>query len=130
MKKAVIAAHKAMKPTKKQLQEAVHGTLIDLLPPLPTPSSSSLVSSASSSSSNSSNGNPTATRLRLLLAGINPGLYSTATQTHFGRPGNKFWPSLHRSGLTPIQYHPWEEKNLLPLGMIHTLLFMFDMTNT
>ena len=36
---------------------------------------------------------------RLLFAGINPGLRTAATQTHFGNPGNRFWPALHRAGI-------------------------------
>ena len=38
--------------------------------------------------------------LRVLFAGINPGLYSAATGHHFARPGNRFWPALHQSGFT------------------------------
>jgi TDG/mug DNA glycosylase family protein len=38
---------------------------------------------------------------RLLFAGINPGLRTAATQTHFGKPGNRFWPALHRAGIIP-----------------------------
>lgn len=37
---------------------------------------------------------------RLLLVGINPGLYTAAVQTHFAHPGNRFWPAIHRAGLT------------------------------
>ncbi|WP_295651016.1 mismatch-specific DNA-glycosylase [uncultured Dietzia sp.] len=39
-------------------------------------------------------------RLRLLIAGINPGLWTAAVNAPFARPGNRFWPSLHRAGLT------------------------------
>ncbi|WP_295015461.1 mismatch-specific DNA-glycosylase [uncultured Micrococcus sp.] len=38
--------------------------------------------------------------LRLLFIGINPSLWSAATGAHFGRPGNRFYPALHRAGLT------------------------------
>ena len=41
--------------------------------------------------------------LRVLFCGINPGLLSAATGCHFARPGNRFWPALHRSGFTPGQ---------------------------
>jgi TDG/mug DNA glycosylase family protein len=55
--------------------------------------------------------------LRVLFAGINPGLYSAATGHHFARPGNRFWPALHRSGFTPRQFRP-DEQDLLPgLGL-------------
>ena len=51
--------------------------------------------------------------LRVLFSGINPGLYSAATGHHFARPGNRFWPALHRSGLTSRQLHPSEQEQLL-----------------
>jgi TDG/mug DNA glycosylase family protein len=55
--------------------------------------------------------------LRVLFAGINPSLYSAATGLHFARPGNRFWPALHRSGFTSRQLRP-EEQSLLPdLGL-------------
>lgn len=37
--------------------------------------------------------------LRLLFAGINPGLWTAATQTHFAHPSNRFYPALRRAGL-------------------------------
>ncbi len=55
--------------------------------------------------------------LRVVFAGINPGLYSAATGHHFARPGNRFWPALHRSGFTPRQFRPDEQDQLLSLGL-------------
>jgi TDG/mug DNA glycosylase family protein len=55
--------------------------------------------------------------LRVLFCGINPGLWSGATGHHFARPGNRFWPALHRSGFTPRQYRPDEQDELLALGL-------------
>jgi double-stranded uracil-DNA glycosylase len=55
--------------------------------------------------------------LRVLFSGINPGLYSAATGHHFARPGNRFWPALHRSGFTPRQLRPDEQEQLLALGL-------------
>jgi double-stranded uracil-DNA glycosylase len=55
--------------------------------------------------------------LRVLFSGINPGLYSAATGYHFARPGNRFWPALHRSGFTPRQLRPDEQEQLLGLGL-------------
>jgi TDG/mug DNA glycosylase family protein len=55
--------------------------------------------------------------LRVLFAGINPGLYSAATGHHFARPGNRFWPALHHSGFTPRQFRPDEQDLLLGLGL-------------
>jgi double-stranded uracil-DNA glycosylase len=58
-----------------------------------------------------------APRLRVLFAGINPGLYSAATGHHFARPGNKFWPALHQSGFTPRQLRPDEQWQLPESGL-------------
>jgi TDG/mug DNA glycosylase family protein len=38
--------------------------------------------------------------VRLLFVGINPGLWTAATQTHFGRPGNRFYPALLSAGIS------------------------------
>ena len=54
--------------------------------------------------------------LKVLFAGINPGLYTAAIGHHFGRPGNRFWPTLFRAGFTPRLLSPYEERQLLPLG--------------
>lgn len=40
--------------------------------------------------------------VRLLFVGINPGLWTAATQTHFNHPGNRFYPALHLAGLIDI----------------------------
>jgi len=37
--------------------------------------------------------------VRLLFVGINPGLWTAATQTHFAHPGNRFYPALLQAGL-------------------------------
>jgi TDG/mug DNA glycosylase family protein len=55
--------------------------------------------------------------LRVVFAGINPGLYSAATGYHFARPGNRFWPALHRSGFTGRLLRPDEQELLLGLGL-------------
>jgi TDG/mug DNA glycosylase family protein len=57
-----------------------------------------------------------APRLKVLFCGINPGLYSGATGHHFARPGNRFWPALHRAGFTARQLHPSEQRELLQAG--------------
>ena len=36
---------------------------------------------------------------RLLFVGINPGLWTAATKTHFCHPSNRFYPALRRAGL-------------------------------
>ena len=77
------------KPTKAELAAAVDRVLPDLVGP----------------------------GLRVLFCGINPGLYTAAIGHHFGRPGNRFWPALHGAGFTPRLFAPWEEGELLPLGV-------------
>jgi TDG/mug DNA glycosylase family protein len=37
--------------------------------------------------------------VQLLFVGINPGLWTAATQTHFAHPGNRFYPALLQAGL-------------------------------
>ena len=76
------------KPTKEQVLAAAGKTLPDVIAP----------------------------NLKVLFCGINPGLYTAAVQQHFGRPGNRFWPVLHRAGFTPRQFHPSEQRELLQLG--------------
>jgi double-stranded uracil-DNA glycosylase len=77
-----------LKPTKADLEAARDTTLPDVIAP----------------------------DLAILFCGINPGLYTAAVQCHFGRPGNRFWPTLHRAGLTPRLFAPGEQKELLKLG--------------
>jgi TDG/mug DNA glycosylase family protein len=55
--------------------------------------------------------------LRVLFSGINPSLYSAATGHHFARPGNRFWPALHRSGFTDRLLHPSEQAELPGTGL-------------
>ncbi|HEY7282459.1 MAG TPA: G/U mismatch-specific DNA glycosylase [Actinomycetota bacterium] len=55
--------------------------------------------------------------LRLLFAGINPGLYSGAVGHHFARPGNRFWPALHAAGITDRVLSPFDERELLRAGV-------------
>lgn len=38
--------------------------------------------------------------VRLLFVGINPGLWTAATRTHFAHPTNRFYPALFRAGVT------------------------------
>src|SRR5699024_12326650 len=41
--------------------------------------------------------------LRMLIVGINPGLWTAAVNAPFARPRNRVWPSVHQSGLTDHQ---------------------------
>ncbi|MGH3363271.1 MAG: G/U mismatch-specific DNA glycosylase [Nocardioidaceae bacterium] len=78
-----------MKPTPAELEAARERTIPDVIGP----------------------------ELSVLFSGINPGLWSAATGFHFARPGNRFWPTLHRSGFTPRQLRPDEQWELLDLGL-------------
>jgi len=40
--------------------------------------------------------------LKLLFVGINPGLWTAATSTHFAHPGNRFYPALYEAGVIDI----------------------------
>src|SRR5881394_4016384 len=80
---------KPFKPTKQQLVEAHGKTLPDVIAP----------------------------NLRVLFCGINPGLYTAAVGHHFARPGNRFWPALHQSGFTARLLSPFDEIELLEMGL-------------
>jgi TDG/mug DNA glycosylase family protein len=43
---------------------------------------------------------------RLLFVGINPGLWTAATQTHFAHPVNRFYPALLRAGIIDRRIDP------------------------
>lgn len=72
-------------PTRDELLAAAHKTVDDVIAP----------------------------DLTVLFCGINPGLYTAWSGHHFARPGNRFWPALHRSGFTRRPLAPSEEKELL-----------------
>ena len=55
--------------------------------------------------------------LAVLFCGINPSLMSAERGHHFARPGNRFWPALHRAGLTPRRLSPEEDAELLRHGL-------------
>jgi TDG/mug DNA glycosylase family protein len=55
--------------------------------------------------------------LEVVFCGINPGLYSGAVGHHFARPGNRFWPVLHRAGFTAEQWDPTDDGRLVEVGV-------------
>jgi double-stranded uracil-DNA glycosylase len=55
--------------------------------------------------------------LDVLFCGINPSLLSAERGHHFARPGNRFWPAIHRAGLTPRLLQPEEDAELLDHGL-------------
>ena len=79
---------KPWKPTKEQLLAATEKTVRDVIAP----------------------------NLRVLFAGINPGLYTAAVGHHFARPGNRFWPALYAGGFTDHVLSPFDERELLQSG--------------
>ena len=83
-----MTAPKSKRPTRAELLAARNKTVPDLIAP----------------------------GLTVLFCGINPGLYTAAIGHHFGRPGNRFWPTLHAAGFTERLFDPSEEQELLPLG--------------
>jgi TDG/mug DNA glycosylase family protein len=44
--------------------------------------------------------------LRLLFVGINPGLWTAATSTHFAHPVNRFYPALLEAGIVDRRIDP------------------------
>jgi double-stranded uracil-DNA glycosylase len=55
--------------------------------------------------------------MRVLLVGINPSLYSGWTATHFARPGNRLWRTLHEAGFTDRRLDPSESDAILAAGL-------------
>lgn len=60
--------------------------------------------------------------LRLLFVGINPGLWTAATQTHFAHPGNRFYPALFAAGIItrpipPTGMSPEDRAHLVERGI-------------
>ena len=55
--------------------------------------------------------------LRVVFCGINPGHASAQAGAHFANPRNDFWRLLHASGFTPRLFEPWEQRELLALGL-------------
>src|SRR5437773_8328129 len=88
-KRTAAAAEQPFKPTTEQLIEAAGKTVPDVIAP----------------------------SLRVLFCGINPGLYTAAVGHHFARPGNRFWPALHQSGFTARLLSPFDEIELLEMGL-------------
>lgn len=84
-----LAGEKSARPTKSDLRGAYGAAIPDTLAP----------------------------GLEVLFCGINPSLWSGWSGHHFARPGNRFWPALHRSGFTPRQLDPAENDALLALGL-------------
>ncbi len=57
--------------------------------------------------------------VKLLFVGINPGLWTAAVNAHFARPGNRFWPALHRGRITPWLVDASDGMRPDDLAMLH-----------
>lgn len=55
--------------------------------------------------------------IRILLVGINPGLWSGWSGHHFARPGNRLWRTLHLAALTPVLLQPGDDAGLRAAGL-------------
>lgn len=55
--------------------------------------------------------------LQVLFVGLNPGRKSAARGHNFAGPGNHFWRLLYDSGLTPVEYRPEQERELIRHGL-------------
>lgn len=51
--------------------------------------------------------------LQIVFCGTAVGETSAQKQAYYARPGNRFWPALHESGLTPYRFQPHEYPELL-----------------
>ena len=54
---------------------------------------------------------------RVWFVGTAAGPMSAAVGAYYAHPGNRFWRSLHETGITPRLFAPHEFPELLPLGI-------------
>jgi TDG/mug DNA glycosylase family protein len=55
--------------------------------------------------------------LRVVFCGVAPGRVSARRRAYYAGPGNKFWPMLHKTGLTPRLFSPHDYPQVLALGI-------------
>jgi TDG/mug DNA glycosylase family protein len=55
--------------------------------------------------------------LRIVFCGSAAGAASARVGAYYAGPGNKFWPMLHRIGLTPHPLKPKDSNKLLDFGI-------------
>jgi double-stranded uracil-DNA glycosylase len=58
-----------------------------------------------------------APNLKLVFCGTAPSTASAAAKAYYAKPGNKFWPTLHKVGITPRRFAPQEYPSLLTLSI-------------
>jgi TDG/mug DNA glycosylase family protein len=55
--------------------------------------------------------------LKLVFVGTAAGQRSADAGHYYAHPGNRFWRTIHETGITPRQYQPHEFPSLLDLGI-------------
>jgi TDG/mug DNA glycosylase family protein len=55
--------------------------------------------------------------LRLIVCGSAAGTVSAQMGAYYAGPGNRFWPTLHRIGLTPVELAPQDFRSVLGYGI-------------
>jgi TDG/mug DNA glycosylase family protein len=55
--------------------------------------------------------------LRVVFCGTAAGTASARAKAYYAGPGNRFWPTLHETGLTPMQLDPAEFERLPEFGI-------------
>ena len=55
--------------------------------------------------------------LQVVFCGTAPSAYSARERAYYAKPGNQFWPVLHRIGLTPKLLSPRDFPMLLDFGI-------------
>ena len=55
--------------------------------------------------------------LRLVFCGTAPSTRSAAEKAYYAKPGNRFWPTLYQTGMTPRRFLPSDYSALLTLGI-------------
>jgi TDG/mug DNA glycosylase family protein len=54
-----------------------------------------------------------AENLDVVFCGTAPGRYSAEVGAYYAKPGNRFWPTLHKVGLTPTRLEPQHYRQVL-----------------
>ncbi len=55
--------------------------------------------------------------LKLVFCGTAASTTSAKERAYYAKPGNRFWPTLYRAGITPREFRPQEFGALLDLGI-------------
>jgi double-stranded uracil-DNA glycosylase len=55
--------------------------------------------------------------LQLVFCGTAPSKKSAQEKAYYAKPGNRFWPTLHKTGMTPRLFAPCEYAELLTLNI-------------